>query len=150
VLRIKQLVFGEGLTLSGARRRLEGQLTSTTAVLAEADDASDVLETLGNDARARIVTVREGLRTMLDALSRQPGSVTMAPVSTRERASVRGERRGGTPASADEEYELRPPTSKASAPKARVIATRAKTARVASKPARRTTKPSPKRKRANA
>jgi hypothetical protein len=88
---------------------------------------------------------------MLDALSRQPGSVAMAPVSTRERASaVRGERRGGTPAPADEEYELRPPTSKAPAPKARVIAARAKTARVASKPARRTTKPSTKGKRANA
>jgi DNA-binding transcriptional MerR regulator len=152
VLRIKQLVFGEGLTLSGARRRLEGELTSLAPVLAEADDAADVLETLGNDARARIDTVREGLRLMLDALSRQPGSVAMAPVNTRARVSAaRGDRRGAPTAPADEEYELRPPTGKsAAAPKARVIAARPKTARVASKPARRTTKPSPKRKRASA
>ncbi len=152
VLRIKQLVFGEGLTLSGARRRLEGELTSLAPVLAEADDAADVLETLGNDARARIDTVREGLRLMLDALSRQPGSVAMAPVNTRARVSAaRGDRRGAPTAPADEEYELRPPTGKsAGTPKARVIAARPKTARVASKPARRTTKPSPKRKRASA
>jgi DNA-binding transcriptional MerR regulator len=152
VLRIKQLVFGEGLTLSGARRRLEGELTSLAPVLAEADDAADVLETLGNDARARIDTVREGLRLMLDALSRQPGSVAMAPVNTRARVSAaRGDRRGAPTAPADEEYELRPPTGKSpAAPKARVIAARPKTARVASKPARRTTKPSPKRKRASA
>src|SRR5687767_11132172 len=70
VLRIKQLVFGEGLTLSGARRRLEGQLaTASPEAIAEADDRSEVLETLGNDARARIATVREGLRVMLEALS---------------------------------------------------------------------------------
>jgi DNA-binding transcriptional MerR regulator len=152
VLRIKQLVFGEGLTLSGARRRLEGELTSLAPVLAEADDAADVLETLGNDARARIDTVREGLRLMLDALSRQPGSVAMAPVNTRARMSAaRGDRHGAPTAPADEEYELRTPTGKsAAAPKARVIAARPKTARVASKPARRTTKPSPKRKRASA
>ena len=152
VLRIKQLVFGEGLTLSGARRRLEGELTTAAPVLAEADDSSDVLETLGNDARARIATVREGLRVMLDALSRQPGSVVMAPVSARGRgANVRAERRGGSLAPADDEYELRPPTSKPSAtPKPRAIAARGKTARVASKPARRTTKTNTKRKRANA
>ncbi len=127
------------------------ELTSAEAVLTEADDASDVLETLGNDARARIHTVREGLRVMLDALSRQPGSVAMAPVRTRGRAAdARGERRSASMSPADDEYELRPPTSKAAAPKARAIAARGKTARVASKPERRTTKTSTKRKRASA
>jgi len=159
VLRIKQLVFGEGLTLSGARRRLEGQLAAAAPVLAEADDASDVLETLGNDARARIATVRESLRVMLDALSHQPGSVTMAAVKANGRAADRGrDRRGGPSGPADDDYELRPPSAKPPAAKpapvkARAIASRGKTARVASKPARRTptkpTKPA-KRKRASA
>ena len=56
VLRIKQLVFGEGLTLAGARRRLEAQLAAAAPAIAEADDADEVLETLGQDARARIAT----------------------------------------------------------------------------------------------
>src|SRR5918992_5724165 len=64
VMRIKQLVFGEGLTLSGARRRLEAQLTTAAPALAEADDADEVPETLGQDARARIPTVRAGLRSL--------------------------------------------------------------------------------------
>ena len=159
VLRIKQLVFGEGLTLSGARRRLEGQLAAAAPVLAEADDASDVLETLGNDARARIATVRESLRVMLDALSHQPGSVTLAAGKGNGRAAERGrDRRSGSSGPADDEYELRPPSAKPAAAKpasvkARAIASRGKTARVASKPARRTTtkptKPA-KRKRASA
>ena len=154
VLRIKQLVFGEGLTLSGARRRLEGQLAAAAPVLAEADDASDVLETLGNDARARIANVRESLRVMLDALSHQPGSVTMAAGKGNGRAAERGrDRRGGSSGAADDEYELRPPTAKPAPVKVRAIASRGKTARVASKPERRTptkpTKPA-KRKRASA
>ncbi len=154
MLRIKQLVFGEGLTLSGARRRLEGQLAAAAPVLAEADDASDVLETLGNDARARIATVRESLRVMLDALSHQPGSVTMAAGKGNGRAAERGrDRRGGSSGPADDDYELRPPSAKPAPVKARAIASRGKTARVASKPERRTptkpTKPA-KRKRASA
>ena len=156
VLRIKQLVFGEGLTLSGARRRLEGQLATAAPVLAEADDASEVLATLGNDARTRIATVREGLRVMLDVLSHQPGSMTMAPVSTNLRAAERGrDRRGGRSGPPDDDYELRPPTAKPPAAKpapvkARAIASRGKTARVASKPARRSTTKPTKRKRASA
>src|SRR5918992_743886 len=74
VMRIKQLVFGEGLTLSGARRRLEAHLATAAAAIAEADDAEDVLETLGQDARARIAIVRAGLRSLLDTLSHSPGN----------------------------------------------------------------------------
>jgi DNA-binding transcriptional MerR regulator len=148
VLRIKQLVFGEGLTLSGARRRLEGQMAAAAPPLAEADDASDVLETLGNDARARIASVREGLRLMLDALSRQPGTGAMA-------SRGRNGRRDSSGAAPEDEYQLRPPTAKPPAAKpapvkARAIAARGKAARVASKPARARTKAGPKRKRASA
>ena len=64
VLRIKSLVFGEGLTLAGARRRLE-----------EADEPSEPLppvldeDGLGERARERVRTVRDGLRDLLQMLS---------------------------------------------------------------------------------
>lgn len=63
VLRIKSLVFGEGLTLAGARRRLD-----------EADDGSErptvlVEEVLGERARERVRAVRDGLRGILQMLS---------------------------------------------------------------------------------
>ena len=71
VLRIKQLVFGEGLTLAGARRRLEGAILAPppAPVVVEADDAADVLEVLGQDARTRIAHVRAGLRSLLMMLN---------------------------------------------------------------------------------
>lgn len=62
VLRIKSLVFGEGLTLAGARRRLEE--------LDEPDAPTIVLaEDLGERARERVRTVRDGLRDLLQLLS---------------------------------------------------------------------------------
>lgn len=62
VLRIKSLVFGEGLTLAGARRRLEE--------LDEPDAPAMVLaEDLGERARERVRTVRDGLRDLLQLLS---------------------------------------------------------------------------------
>jgi DNA-binding transcriptional MerR regulator len=70
VLRIKHLVFGEGLTLAGARRRLEGAiLTPPPPAFVEAEDADEVLEVLGQDARTRIDHVRAGLRSLLKMLN---------------------------------------------------------------------------------
>ena len=70
VLRLKHLLFVEGLTLAGARRRmLEEQPASTAAVPA----MSDLTELLGSDARERILQVRQGLRTLSVLLSRAPG-----------------------------------------------------------------------------
>jgi len=85
VLRIKQLVFGEGLTLAGARRRIE----ESSPERPDADDVemAEVLETLGADARARIAIVRNGLRSILDVLSKMPGS-TEWPDPLSERGSV--------------------------------------------------------------
>jgi DNA-binding transcriptional MerR regulator len=69
VLRIKQLVFGEGLTLAGARRRLEEeQQDPTTSVVAVAMD--DVLTDL---ARTKLREVRTGLVAILQMLSRDAG-----------------------------------------------------------------------------
>ncbi len=72
VLRIKQLVFVEGLTLAGARRRLGEELPQTPAAKVRAD--KDVLDTLGADARSRIELVRTGLRSILYVLSKRAGT----------------------------------------------------------------------------
>jgi DNA-binding transcriptional MerR regulator len=66
VQRIKQLVFSEGLTLAGARRRIEDERPG--GALEVASDA-DVKELLGANARARIANVRDGLRSILSMLS---------------------------------------------------------------------------------
>jgi DNA-binding transcriptional MerR regulator len=70
VLRIKQLVFGEGLTLAGARRRLDEERA------AHADDELPFEEVvvasghpLSADAKARIEGVRQGLRSLLEMLA---------------------------------------------------------------------------------
>jgi DNA-binding transcriptional MerR regulator len=39
VLRIRHLVFGEGLTLAGVRRRLESEIGTTPKVVAPVDDS---------------------------------------------------------------------------------------------------------------
>ena len=100
VLRIKQLVFGEGLTLAGARRRLE-EASPRLADVREAEMA-EVLDTLGADARERIALVRSGLRSILDVLSNTPGSTELAelrratpPEGRRGRLPANGQGRGG-------------------------------------------------------
>jgi DNA-binding transcriptional MerR regulator len=74
VLRIKQLVFGEGLTLSGARRRLE---ESSAPAQTRDDEVAEVLDALASDARTRIAHVRDGLRSILTMLSKAPGTVVV-------------------------------------------------------------------------
>ncbi len=105
VLRIKQLVFGEGLTLAGARRRLETAPPPADAREVEAAEMAEVLDTLGEDARARIALVRSGLRSILDVLSKRPGTTELAelrratpPVDRRGRPVNRPERTEATQA----------------------------------------------------
>jgi DNA-binding transcriptional MerR regulator len=64
VLRIKQLVFEEGLTLSGARRRLEedGDKNNGAAML--------VGEVVGDRVRGQLRQVRSGLQSILEKLSK--------------------------------------------------------------------------------
>ena len=75
VLKIKQLVFGEGLTLAGARRRLEVQAPAAQAV--SDHEVEEVLDALASDARTRIAHVRDGLRSILSLLSKAPGTVVV-------------------------------------------------------------------------
>ena len=66
VQRIKQLVFEEGLTLSGARRRLEEDDDRETRppVLVE--------EVLGAGVREKLKSVRNGLESILHLLAKDP------------------------------------------------------------------------------
>jgi DNA-binding transcriptional MerR regulator len=62
VLRIKQLVFDEGLTLSGARRRLEEEDEP-------AQPSALVEQMLDDRVRASLKTVKTGLQSILQLLS---------------------------------------------------------------------------------
>jgi DNA-binding transcriptional MerR regulator len=74
VLKIKQLVFGEGLTLAGARRRID---ETSGAPGASDEDVAEVLDALASDARTRIAHVRDGLKSILQLLSSAPGTVVV-------------------------------------------------------------------------
>jgi DNA-binding transcriptional MerR regulator len=80
VQKIKQLVFGEGLTVAGARRKLEAE-APPIAVVSESD-AAEVLDALGADVRKRLAVVREGLRELQSLLSNAPSSNGHAPRRT--------------------------------------------------------------------
>ncbi len=75
VLRIKQLVFGEGLTVSGARRRLED---SGPPRMSDAEVA-EVLSTLGSGAHVKVASVREGLKALEAMLAEKPGEFMLEP-----------------------------------------------------------------------
>ena len=75
ILRIKQLVVVEGLTLSGARRKLE-----ELSPVSSAAEASQVREVIGADAQKRIAHVRDGLRSLLHLLDGRNGDYELTPV----------------------------------------------------------------------
>jgi DNA-binding transcriptional MerR regulator len=62
ILRIKQLVFAEGLTLAGARRRIEGDPPPEEEPVLPPEPVPDYV-------RARVAEARRGLRSLLDMLS---------------------------------------------------------------------------------
>src|SRR5689334_13434727 len=67
VLRIKHLLLVEGLTLAGARRRIEEETAPVGA------DAPVIDELIGQNARERLTEVKRGLRSILDLLARTQG-----------------------------------------------------------------------------
>jgi DNA-binding transcriptional MerR regulator len=69
VLRIKQLLFVEGLTLAGARRKIAEDNPSAP----EDQSAGGLTELLSRDIRERIMQVKQGLRSLAGLLSRSPG-----------------------------------------------------------------------------
>ncbi len=73
VLRIKHLLFVEGLTLAGARRKLIDEQPGNAA------GAHEIDALLGSDARERILQVKRGLRDLAAMLAREPGADGAAP-----------------------------------------------------------------------
>lgn len=64
VLRIKQLMFADGLTLAGVRRRLEG---------AEGvGPAADVPEAVDDGARKQLASIKRDLKSLLELLDGGP------------------------------------------------------------------------------
>ena len=75
VLRIKHLLFVEGLTLAGARRKLLEESERP----APGTGMQDLDALLGSDARERILQVRRGLREIATMLAKQPAEESGAP-----------------------------------------------------------------------
>ena len=71
VVRIKGLVFGEGLTLGAARKKLEGD---EGAGAPRPEPPHDALP--GAEVRRKLTAVRQGLRAVLDMLSANNGTAS--------------------------------------------------------------------------
>ncbi|HEY7289786.1 MAG TPA: MerR family transcriptional regulator [Vicinamibacterales bacterium] len=63
VLRIKHLLLVDGLTLAGARRKLEEEIAPVGV------DAPVIDELIGQNARERLTMVKRGLQSILDLLA---------------------------------------------------------------------------------
>lgn len=89
VLQIRELVKGEGLTLSGARRRLEEAAGDGTAMEFSLVDAA---------TRTRLRSIRDGLVALLAVLDKplDPGGFQLvaAPAATGAGEAVKPARRG--------------------------------------------------------
>ena len=75
VLRIKHLLFVEGLTIAGARRKL---LEEQPGAQTGGEDLEDLDELLGSDARERIMLVKRGLKEIAVLLAKKPSSANVA------------------------------------------------------------------------
>jgi DNA-binding transcriptional MerR regulator len=82
VLRIKHLLFVEGLTLAGARRRIQEERGERST-----DDEAPLETLLKSDARERILRVRQSLRELASMLARQPGASVIASAAEFELAA---------------------------------------------------------------
>ncbi len=88
ILRIKQLVFAEGLTLAGVRHRIEGEPRDEEEALIEAAVAPAAVPA---DVRNRVGDARRELRALLELLSERPAAVEVraaADVAAESRAAV--------------------------------------------------------------
>ena len=101
VARIKHLLLVEGLTLAGARRRLEEE---TAPVGAAADEIDELI---GRNVRERLVDVKRGLRSILDLLAGHSGAsefrlvaATPAPVRRAAAPAARAKPSRGKPSAA--------------------------------------------------
>ena len=94
VRRIKHLLLVEGLTLAGARRKLEEETAPVGA------NAPVIDELIGRNARERLTDVKRGLRSILDLLAGRGRSEEFRlapPISSAGRAHVAAAARGKPP-----------------------------------------------------
>jgi len=87
VARIKHLLLVEGLTLAGARRKLEEEATPAV-------DETEMKELLGRNARERLTAIKQGLRSILDLLGSKHEAREFR-LSPSPSASVKSPSRGG-------------------------------------------------------
>jgi DNA-binding transcriptional MerR regulator len=93
VQRLKQLVFGEGLTIAGARRRLEEERGTPQADELPFEDELAATP-VSSDMRQRIEGVRQTLRGLLEMLSAgPPGSARLqsTPLESTSSPGVNGD-----------------------------------------------------------
>ena len=74
VLQIKELVYGEGLTLGAARRKLQ------SAQAAEPNEESSFAEFLSDETRQQLAKVKQGLRDILGLLGESGETPIQAPL----------------------------------------------------------------------
>ncbi|HMF94716.1 MAG TPA: MerR family transcriptional regulator [Vicinamibacterales bacterium] len=104
VLRIKHLLLVEGLTLAGARRRLEEENAPVGA------NAPAIDELIGRNARERLTVIKRGLQSILDLLAARgplvddfqlaPQAAAPQPSRLRSLPPPRGKSSRGKPARA--------------------------------------------------
>ncbi|HEY0284104.1 MAG TPA: MerR family transcriptional regulator [Vicinamibacterales bacterium] len=92
VLHIKQLVFADGLTLAGVRRRIDEE---APPVLEEAD-AAPIKELLGRNAKERLAEVKRGLIGILDMLGGRPGDARVYAPPAAPRVAASSKRKNGS------------------------------------------------------
>jgi DNA-binding transcriptional MerR regulator len=89
VVRIKHLLLVEGLTLAGARRKLQEEATPIAA------DAPVIDELMGEHARERLTEVKRGLRSILELLAGRSSShdfrLTAPPIKRIDTTARAGE-----------------------------------------------------------
>ena len=73
VARIRHLLLVEGLTLAGARRKLEEERAPVGA------NEPGIDELIGQNARERLTTVKRGLRSILEMLATTGGGFRLSP-----------------------------------------------------------------------
>jgi DNA-binding transcriptional MerR regulator len=88
VVRIKHLLLEEGLTLAGARRKIEEETTPVAV------DEPAIEELIGRNARERLTAVRRGLQSILDLLGSK-GAAREFRLSPPSGASARGRSANG-------------------------------------------------------
>ena len=110
VVRIKHLLLVEGLTLAGARRKLDEEGAPVAA------DQPAIVELVGKNARERLTAVKRGLRSILDLIG--PNGDTrefrLSPPVSEPRSRSKPAARAKAP-----RRKAAPPASRRAAPKSR-------------------------------